>query len=139
MSWWSDFPHADVLMPDRIDAASVMFTHNVEAEIFERHASRSNGALALDLGDQSRKMTRFEGATLRRFDSVIAVSRRDADALSQRYGLPAWRQSTPASIWSFSPPRRPRGRRSRAGRGHPGVHRHHELARQCGRHPFSAR
>jgi glycosyltransferase involved in cell wall biosynthesis len=32
-------------------------------------------------------MTRFEGDTLRRFDSVIAVSKRDADALSERYGL----------------------------------------------------
>ena len=30
----ADFPHADVLMPRGIDAASVMFTHNVEAEIF---------------------------------------------------------------------------------------------------------
>ena len=82
-----DFPHADVLLPDRIDTASVMFTHNVEAEIFERHTSRSKGLWHFIWADQYRKMTRFEGATLRRFDSVIAVSRRDADALSQRYGL----------------------------------------------------
>ncbi len=84
-----DFPHADVLMPPRVDAALVMFTHNVEAEIFERHATRATGLWRLVWADQSRKMTRFEGETLRRFDSVIAVSDRDAAALTKRYGLPA--------------------------------------------------
>jgi polysaccharide biosynthesis protein PslH len=83
-----DFPHAGVLVPDRIDAASVMFTHNVEAEIFERHAARAKGLWGLVWANQSRKMTRFEGDTLRRFDSVIAVSSRDAAALSKRYDLP---------------------------------------------------
>jgi glycosyltransferase involved in cell wall biosynthesis len=82
-----DFPHAGVLVPNRMDAASVMFTHNVEAEIFERHAARANGLGRLIWADQSRKMTRFEGDTLRRFDTVIAVSQRDAGVLSKRYGL----------------------------------------------------
>jgi len=82
-----DFPHAGVLMPNHLDAASVLFTHNVEAEIFERHAARSSGLWRLIWANQSRKMTRFEGDTLGRFDTVIAVSQRDADALSKRYGL----------------------------------------------------
>jgi glycosyltransferase involved in cell wall biosynthesis len=82
-----DFPHAGVLMPDRIDAASVLFTHNVESEIFERHAARAKGLWRLIWVAQSRKMARFEGDTLRRFDTVIAVSQRDADALSKRYEL----------------------------------------------------
>jgi glycosyltransferase involved in cell wall biosynthesis len=82
-----DFPHAGVLVPDRIDAASVLFTHNVEAEIFERHAARAKGLWRLIWSDQNRKMARFEGDTLRRFDTVIAVSQRDADALSKRYEL----------------------------------------------------
>jgi glycosyltransferase involved in cell wall biosynthesis len=82
-----DFPHAGVLLPDRVDAASVLFTHNVEAEIFERHAARAGRIWSLIWADQSRKMTRFEGDTLRRFNTVIAVSRRDATALSDRYGL----------------------------------------------------
>jgi len=64
-----------------------MFTHNVEAEIFERHAARAKGLLRMVWTDQSRKMARFEGVTLRRFDTVIAVSGRDADALTRRYGL----------------------------------------------------
>lgn len=83
-----DFPHAGVLMPSDTAAASVMFTHNVEAEIFERHAARATGIWKLVWANQSRKMTRFEGETLRRFDSVIAVSDRDAAALAQRYTLP---------------------------------------------------
>jgi glycosyltransferase involved in cell wall biosynthesis len=82
-----DFPHAGVLVPDRIEAASVMFTHNVEAEIFERHAARAKGLWRLIWADQSRKMAHFERATLRRFDTVIAVSDRDAGALVKRYGL----------------------------------------------------
>ena len=82
-----DFPHSGVLVPDRIDAASVMFTHNVETEIFDRHAARSNGLWRLIWANQSRKMNHFEGSTLRRFDTVIAVSTRDADVLSKLYGL----------------------------------------------------
>ena len=83
-----DFPHAGVLVPDRIEAASLLFTHNVEAEIFERHAARAKGLWKLVWSDQSRKMRAFEGATLRRFDTAIAVSDRDAEALRKRYDLP---------------------------------------------------
>jgi polysaccharide biosynthesis protein PslH len=83
-----DFPHADVLMPSRIDAASVMFTHNVEAEIFERHVTRTTGLWRMVWADQSRKMARFEQDSLARYDTVIAVSVRDRDALAKRYRLP---------------------------------------------------
>lgn len=90
-----DFPHAAVLLPGGtnagtnagINAASVMFTHNVEAEIFERHAELARGAMRLVWRSQAAKMRRFEGDVLRRFDTVIAVSSRDADALTRRYGL----------------------------------------------------
>jgi glycosyltransferase involved in cell wall biosynthesis len=84
----ADFPHATVLMPDRVDAATVMFTHNVEAEIFERHARQARGVWSVVWADQARKMRRFEGEALRRYDSVIAVSARDAEVLKQRYDLP---------------------------------------------------
>ena len=82
-----DFPHADVLMPPRIDAATVMFTHNVEAEIFERHAKRETGLWGLVWANQSRKMARLEQDSLRRYDSVVAVSERDRDVLAKRYSL----------------------------------------------------
>ncbi len=82
-----DFPHATVLAPRRVDAATVMFTHNLEAEIFERHAAHAHGLWRMVWHSQARKMDRFEGRVLRPFDSVIAVSARDAAALEKRYGL----------------------------------------------------
>jgi len=82
-----DFPHADVLMPARIDACSVMFTHNVEAEIFERHVARTSGLWRMVWANQSRKMARLEKTALGRYDTVIAVSERDRDVLKRRYGL----------------------------------------------------
>ena len=82
-----DFPHAAVLLPDTLSAPSLMFTHNVEAEIFARHAQVVHGPMRWVWRDQARKMRRFEGQTLRRFDVVIAVSARDADALREAYAL----------------------------------------------------
>jgi polysaccharide biosynthesis protein PslH len=84
----ADFPHADVLMPARIKTASVMFTHNVEAEIFERHAERESGIWRLLWADQSRKMARLEQESLVRYDTVVAVSARDRKVLARRFGLP---------------------------------------------------
>ncbi len=84
-----DFPHAAVLTPGRIPVPAVVFTHNVEAEIYERHARLAKGVHHLVWRDQARKMTRFEGDTLRRFDRVVAVSERDARALTARFGLTA--------------------------------------------------
>jgi glycosyltransferase involved in cell wall biosynthesis len=82
-----DFPHADVLMPETIEPAGVLFTHNVEAEIFERHAARASGLWRRIWNDQSRKMRRFEQHSLARYDSVVAVSSRDRDALARDYRL----------------------------------------------------
>jgi glycosyltransferase involved in cell wall biosynthesis len=84
----TDFPHADVLAPSPLEPASVLFTHNVEAEIFERHASRARGPWKWVWADQGRKMRRFEQEALARYDSVIAVSQDDQQALISRYGLP---------------------------------------------------
>ncbi len=84
-----DFPHADVLLPLALPGATrrVMFTHNVEAEIFERHASVARFPMSLIWRSQSRKMRRFEGEALRNYHHVIAVSERDAKALTAAYGL----------------------------------------------------
>ncbi|MFL5289480.1 MAG: glycosyltransferase family 4 protein [Rhodopila sp.] len=83
----ADFPHATVLLPDRVAATTVNFTHNVEAEIFERHARQARGIWRVVWRDQARKMRRFERDALRRYDAVIAVSGRDAEVLGRRYGL----------------------------------------------------
>lgn len=83
-----DFVHAAVLKPARLDATTLCFTHNVEAEIFERHAVQArNAALRLLWRGQQRKMQTYEGAALRGFDAVIAVSQRDAEQFRRRYGL----------------------------------------------------
>jgi glycosyltransferase involved in cell wall biosynthesis len=82
-----DFPHAAVLMPDQFPAASVIFTHNIEAEIYERHAMAAQGMWQPIWRDQARKMQRFEHKVLHAARRVIAVSRRDGLALEKRYGL----------------------------------------------------
>ena len=82
-----DFPHAAVLMPAAMRQPSILFTHNVETEIFARHASVARGLRRLVWRDQTRKMRRFEAETLRAFDRVIAVSERDAAALRSSFGL----------------------------------------------------
>lgn len=83
----ADFPHAAALL-EHVPERSVIFTHNVEAEIFERHAKVAGWPMRLVWASQARKMRRFEGETLRRFATAIAVSARDAAVLARDYGHP---------------------------------------------------
>ena len=74
-----DFVHATSLMPANLGMATVCFTHNVEAEIFARHAQQAgNPAMRWVWASQARKMVRYERDSLARYTSVIAVSARDA-------------------------------------------------------------
>jgi glycosyltransferase involved in cell wall biosynthesis len=82
-----DFPQGAVLTPGPFGARSLVFTHNVEAEILERHAAHARGLRRLVWQRQARKMQDFEQATLARFDRVVAVSARDARMLEERCGL----------------------------------------------------
>lgn len=83
-----DFVHAAVLKPKSLKAATVCFTHNVEAEIFGRHAQQAaNPIMRRIWSSQYEKMLRFEGEALRTFNSVIAVSERDAQMMRENYGL----------------------------------------------------
>lgn len=85
-----DFVHSAVLRPDRLLCKSICFTHNVEAEIFARHASQASATLWRWVWrSQHAKMLRFERAALRTFDSVIAVSERDARQFKDAYGISA--------------------------------------------------
>lgn len=85
-----DFVHAAVLRPERIDGATVCFTHNVEAEIFARHAAQArNPVMRWIWRSQHAKMQRYEGESLRRFTSVVAVSERDAQQLRSQCALPS--------------------------------------------------
>lgn len=83
-----DFVHSAVLCPDVLLCPSLCFTHNVEAEIFARHASQASDLpRRLMWQSQHRKMVAYEGAALRRFDAVIAVSERDAAKFRADYAI----------------------------------------------------
>jgi sugar transferase (PEP-CTERM/EpsH1 system associated) len=65
---------------------SILFTHNVEAEIWRRHAeTATNIATKYLFTQQWRRMLRFEGAALSRFDLVLAVSAADSRTFSRLY------------------------------------------------------
>ena len=82
-----DFIHAAALAPTPIGIPSVMFTHNMEAQIFERHAGvNRNPVMRRVWAQQWRKMLAFEGESLARFDRVVAVSELDRDAFERQYG-----------------------------------------------------
>jgi len=82
-----DFPHAMVLMPpEPIAVPIVLFTHNVEVEIFARHRDVSRNPVKRAVWENQRaKMARFEQSALRRADVIVAVSNRDAAAFAGRY------------------------------------------------------
>ena len=83
-----DFVHASVLRPGRLPMRSVCFTHNVEAEIFARHAATAKGRLRRWMWrSQHAKLREFEGEALRQYDKVVAVSERDADHFRCAYGV----------------------------------------------------
>ncbi len=83
-----DFPHSTVLAPDTFSAPSLMFTHNIEAEIFHRHWQVAKDPLRKFMWrNQYRKMHRFEMGVLSRFDSVVAVSDRDSEFFQDEFGI----------------------------------------------------
>ncbi len=83
-----DFPHAAVLMPSRMACATVMFTHNIEAEIFRRHVEVAASPLQRAVWqNQADEMLRFERRTLRGYDRVVAVSERDATFFRSEFDI----------------------------------------------------
>jgi sugar transferase (PEP-CTERM/EpsH1 system associated) len=82
-----DFLVPAVNMPARIACPTVLFTHNVEAEIWRRHAETEERAWRRALlRSQWRRMLSFERRTLARFDAVLAVSESDRDTFARLYG-----------------------------------------------------
>jgi glycosyltransferase involved in cell wall biosynthesis len=81
-----DFLPPAVNLPERLPCPSILFTHNVEAEIWRRHAeTASNPAARALLTAQWRRMLRFEGDAIRRFDLVLAVSDADGRTFDRLY------------------------------------------------------
>jgi len=81
-----DFLPPVINLPDRLPCASILFTHNVEAEIWRRHAeTASNTVSRALLAQQHGRMLRFERDALNRFDLVLAVSDADARTFERLY------------------------------------------------------
>ncbi len=81
-----DFLFPAVNLPNRLPCPAVIFTHNVESEIWRRHAGTKTPAVQRWLYDtQHRRMLRHEGRTLARFDGVLAVSDADAQTFARLY------------------------------------------------------
>lgn len=81
-----DFVHSAVLWADELAAATVCFTHNIEAQIFERHARQSlNPIMRWIWKSQYAKMRQFEAASLKKFKKVLTVSARDARHFVREY------------------------------------------------------
>ena len=81
-----DFLPPAVNLPDRLPCPSIVFTHNVEAEIWRRHAEQAaNPVSKYLLTQQWQRMLRFEAAALARFDLVLAVSEADGRTFARLY------------------------------------------------------
>jgi sugar transferase (PEP-CTERM/EpsH1 system associated) len=80
-----DFLFPAVNLPKRLPCPAVMFTHNVESEIWRRHAETRTGIEQALYGAQYARMLRYEGRTLERFDGVLAVSDADRQTFAALY------------------------------------------------------
>ena len=81
-----DFLPPLVNMPDRLPCPAILFTHNVEAEIWRRHAETAGNPLSKHLlSRQWRRMLRFERDALARVDLVLAVSDADSRTFERLY------------------------------------------------------
>lgn len=73
-----DFLDAAVNFPPVLNLPSVLFQHNVESEIWRRHAeTAANPAKRLVYGLEFKRILAYEKAAMQRFHHVIAVSEHD--------------------------------------------------------------
>jgi glycosyltransferase involved in cell wall biosynthesis len=79
-----DFLDAAVNFPARLKIPSVLFQHNVESEIWRRHAETAGNPLRKMMYQMEfHKMLRYEQNAVRRFQHVIAVSENDRSIMTQ--------------------------------------------------------
>ena len=81
-----DFLVPAVNLPATLPCPAVVFTHNVESDIWRRHFERQANPVARALYRQQwQRMVRFEAETLARFDLVLAVSDTDRETFKRLY------------------------------------------------------
>jgi glycosyltransferase involved in cell wall biosynthesis len=79
-----DFLDAAVNFPGRLNIPCVLFQHNVESEIWRRHAATAGNSLKKLMYDMEfRKMLRYEQVEVRKFHHVVAVSESDRTLMTQ--------------------------------------------------------
>ncbi len=85
-----DFLMPSVDVPDDLPAPAVLFQHNVEAMIWQRHAAVPQHPLRRAYMQlQWRRMLRYEAEQCRRFAHVVAVSQMDAELMRGEYRAPS--------------------------------------------------
>jgi glycosyltransferase involved in cell wall biosynthesis len=78
-----DFLDAAVNFPEELNIPTVLFQHNVESEIWRRHATNGSSPIKKAVyGLEFSKMQRYEKEMVRRFHHVIAVSEHDKNLMS---------------------------------------------------------
>lgn len=81
-----DFVQSALLFAGVEGLPRLLFQHNVEARIFERHVKAARNIVSRAFWAlQHRRMAAFEAQAVRRFDTVIAVSEHDAAIFRQEY------------------------------------------------------
>ncbi|MGE3275483.1 MAG: glycosyltransferase [Vicinamibacterales bacterium] len=82
----ADFLCSAVNLPKRLPCPVVLFTHNVESEIWRRHAETAGSPLRRALyAAQYRRMLRYEAQALRDVDGILAVSDADRETFARLY------------------------------------------------------
>ena len=81
-----DFLPPLVNLPHRLACPAILFTHNVESEIWRRHVETATNPVSRELlRQQWGRMLRFEQNALSRFDLVLAVSDADRRTFERLY------------------------------------------------------
>jgi glycosyltransferase involved in cell wall biosynthesis len=79
-----DFLSASLNFPSRLHTPAVLFQHNVESILWRRQADTERHALKRPVYRlEAAKMHRYERATVRRFEHVLAVSDADKAAMAE--------------------------------------------------------
>lgn len=100
-----DFLMPSINVPHQIPCPTVLFQHNVEAMIWERHYKvQTNPLKRAYLYNQWLRTRAFESATCRRFDCVVAVSREDSVTMQNQYNVSSvWDVPTGVDVEYFRP------------------------------------
>lgn len=81
-----DFLSPAINVPVSLSCPALLFQHNVEALIWQRHAEVQTHPLKRRYFEmQWRRMAAFEAAACRRFDAIVAVSPEDREAMERLY------------------------------------------------------